>query len=72
MESFLEKSESEFPIIYRYRRLNESSSAASKYLQSHHQLIEYPSLPCYRNESISPLSEQGIQDWCSSNASEYL
>jgi hypothetical protein len=72
MESFSEKSESEFLIIYRYQRLNESSSVASKYPQSHHQLIEYPSLLCYRNESISPLSEQGILDWCSSNVSQYL
>jgi hypothetical protein len=72
MESFSKKSESEFPIIYRYQLLNELSFVASKYLQLHHQLIEYPSLPCYRNESVSPLSEQDIQDWCSSNASEYL
>jgi hypothetical protein len=62
MESFSKKSESEFPIIYRYQLLNESNFAASKYPQLHLQLIEYPLLPCYRNESISPLSEQGIQD----------
>jgi hypothetical protein len=72
MESFLEKSESEYPRFYRYQPPNESSVAASKYPQSHHQLIEYPSLPCYRNESISPWSVQDILDWCSSNVSQYL
>jgi hypothetical protein len=72
MESFSEKSESEYLIIYRYQPPNESSAAASKCPQSHHQLIEYPSLPCYRNESISPWSEQGIPDWYSSNVSQYL
>jgi hypothetical protein len=72
MESFLEKSESECLIIYRYQPLNESSAAASKCPQLHHQFIEYPWLPCYRNESISPWSEQGILGWCSSNVSQYL
>jgi hypothetical protein len=62
MEFFSKKSESEYLIIYIYQPLNESSAAASKYPQSHHQLIGYPSLPYYRNESISLWSEQGILD----------
>jgi hypothetical protein len=72
MESFSKKSESESPIIYRYQLQNESSAVASKYPQLHHQLIEYPSLPCYRNESISPWSGQDILDLYSSNVSQYL
>jgi hypothetical protein len=72
MESFLEISESEYLIIYRYQPPNELSAAASKCPQSHHQLIEYPSLLCYRNESISPLSGQDILGWYSSNVSQYL
>jgi hypothetical protein len=42
MESFSKKSESEYPIIYRYQQPNESSAVALKYPQLHHQLIEYP------------------------------
>jgi hypothetical protein len=72
MESFSKKFESEYLIIYIYQPPNESSVAASKYPQLHHQLIEYPLLPYYRNESISPWSEQDILDWCSSNESQYL
>jgi hypothetical protein len=72
MEFFSEKSEFEYLIIYRYQPLNGSSAAASKYPQSHHQLIEYPLLLYYRNESISLWFEQGILDWYSSNESQYL